>query len=180
MAQNLFASFQDYKMAEKAVGALLDHGVSKDHLSLIGPADGKDHQSHAENGVTTTTGADAAAGAAKGAGVGLVAGALAALASLLIPGFGLVIGGGALATALASAAGTTAAGALAGGVTGFLQDQGVDKQLAVDYEAALKNGGAVIEVSTPSKDVSLTEIQQILTKYGAMNFSGALQAKPII
>lgn len=180
MAQNLFASFQDYKMAEKAIGALLDHGVAKEHVSMIGPADGKDHQANAEGGITTTTGADAAAGAAKGAGVGLVAGALAALASLLIPGFGLVNGGGAMATALAAAAGTTAAGALAGGVTGYMQDQGVDKQLAVDYEAALKNGGAVIEVMAPSKEVSTADIQQILTKYGAMNFSGARSVKPII
>lgn len=170
--QNLHASFQDYKMAEKAVGALLDHGVPKENISLIGPADGKDHEKHAEQGITTTTGADAAAGAAKGAGAGLVAGALGALASLFIPGFGIVTGGGALATALATAAGTTAAGAVAGGVTGFLQDQGVDQQVAQDYQKAIEHGGALIQIVTPAKDVPTGQIQEILTKYGATNFAG--------
>lgn len=167
----IYSSFQDYKMAEKGVGALMDHGVPKEHITLVGPADGKDHQKHAEQGVTTTTGADAAAGAAKGAGVGLVAGAIGALASLFIPGFGIVTGGGALATALASAAGATAAGAVAGGMAGFLQDQGVDEMAAQDYEKALKNGGGLIEVITPIKDVSDAQIQEILTKYGGGRFS---------
>ncbi|MBN9420159.1 MAG: hypothetical protein J0I12_32215 [Candidatus Eremiobacteraeota bacterium] len=170
--QNLHAGFQDYKLAEKAVGALLDHGVPKENISLIGPADGKDHEKHAEHGITTTTGADAAAGAAKGAGAGLVAGALGALASLFIPGFGIVTGGGALATALATAAGTTAAGAVAGSVAGFLQDQGVDQQVAQDYQKAIEHGGALIQVVTPAKDVPTGQIQEILTKYGATNFAG--------
>ncbi|MBS2036880.1 hypothetical protein JST97_17950 [bacterium] len=169
--QTLYSSFQDYKMAEKAVGALLDHGLAKENITLIGPADGKDHEKHAEHGITTTTGADAASGAAKGAGAGLVVGALGALASLFIPGFGLVTGGGALATALASAAGATAAGAVAGGMAGFLQDQGVDQMAAQDYEKAIQNGGALVEVITPSQDLSETEIQEILTKYGGGRFS---------
>lgn len=178
---HIYASFQDYKMAEKAVGALLDHGVLKEDISLVGPADGKDHEAHAQSGVTTTTGADAAAGAAKGAGIGLAVGALGALASLLIPGFGLVIGGGALATAMASAAGTTAAGAVAGGVTGFLQDQGVDKVAAQDYEDAIKNGGALVEVLTPSKDVTAAQVEEILTKYGANKFhNGVIRDTPIV
>ncbi|MFN8613760.1 MAG: hypothetical protein U0931_39865 [Vulcanimicrobiota bacterium] len=169
--QTLYSSFQDYKMAEKAVGALLDHGVPKENITLIGPADGKNHEKHAEQGITTTTGADAASGAAKGAGAGLVAGALGALASLFIPGFGLVTGGGALATALASAAGATAAGAVAGGVAGFLQDQGVDQMAAQDYQKAIEHGGALVEISTPAKDVSQNDIQEILTKYGGGRFS---------
>ena len=109
MSQTLYARFDDYKMAEKAVGALLDHGMEKDDVSLLAnrTADNEDpakHEGHAKAGITTTTGADAGLGAAKGAGVGVVVGALGALASLMIPGFGLVIGGGALATALATAA----------------------------------------------------------------------------
>lgn len=170
--QNLHASFQDYKMAEKAVGALLDHGVPKENITMVGPADGEDHQKHAEHGVTTTTGADAAAGAAKGAGAGLVAGAIGLLASLFIPGFGIVTGGGALATALATAAGTTAAGAVAGSVAGFLQDQGVDEMAAQDFEKAIKNGGALVQVMTPAKDVPTGQIQELLTKYGATKFAG--------
>lgn len=106
--------------------------------------------------------------------MGLVAGALGALASLLIPGFGLVIGGGALATALATAAGTTAAGAVAGGLAGFLQDQGVDSDAANDYAETVNRGGALIELRLPSNNVNSMEAEQILNKYGASNIrSGA-------
>src|SRR5205085_9990716 len=85
----------------------------------------KDNDLSAKTGLSTTTPADAGVGAAKGAGIGLGVGVLAALASIFVPGFGLVAGGGALATAIAGAVGTTAAGAIAGGVHGYLKDQGV-------------------------------------------------------
>lgn len=168
MSETLYATFSDYKLAEKAVGALLDHGMNKDAVTLIANRSG-DHESHAEDGITTTTGADAAAGAAKGAGIGLAVGALGALASLLIPGFGLVTGGGALATALGAAAGTTAGGAAAGGLAGFLQDQGVDESAALDYETAVKHGGALVELHLPSGDIGSIQAEQILNKYNATN-----------
>lgn len=173
---HLYASFSDYKNAERAVGALLDHGINNEDVSLIARnQDGKNHESHAEHGITTTTGADAAAGAAKGAGVGLAVGALGVLASLLIPGFGLVTGGGALATALGAAAGTTAAGAVSGGVAGALQDQGVDTEVARNYEAELERGGAVVQVSVPSGKLTQVEAEQILAKYSATNVHPVLR-----
>lgn len=79
----------------------------------------------AKHGISTTTPEDAGSGAVKGAGIGLGLGAVAAIASLLVPGIGLVTGAGALATALGGAALTAGAGAIAGGVTGYLKDQGV-------------------------------------------------------
>lgn len=181
MSETIYARFDDYKNAERAVGALLDHGVDKDDVSLLTNQVDKDgdntkHEGHAKNGITTTTGADAASGAAKGAGVGLVVGALGALASLTIPGFGLVTGGAALATALGAAAGTTAAGAVSGGVAGFLQDQGVAADAAAGYEEAVKNGGALVSVSVPSKKVTRLDAEQILAKYGvnSVNAGGPL------
>lgn len=170
MSETLYATFNDYKMAEKAVGALLDHGLNKDCVTLIANQDDKDHQSHAEEGITTTTGADAGSGAAKGAGFGLAVGALGALASLLIPGYGIVIGSGALATALGAAAGTTAGGAVAGGIAGFLQDQGVDEQASLDYEEAVKRGGALVELNLPAdEDLDSVKAEGILNKYNATN-----------
>jgi len=65
-----------------------------------------------------------------------------------------------------------AAGAVAGSVAGFLQDQGVDQQVAQDYQKAIEHGGALIQVVTPAKDVPTGQIQEILTKYGATNFAG--------
>lgn len=168
---NLYAKFSDLQLAERAVGALLDHGVAKIDISLVGPPDGTDHDQRAKRGVTVTTGKDAACGAAEGAGLGLAVGALAALASLLIPGFGLVMGGGALATAAAAAAGTSAAGAIAGGVAGFLHDQGMDATAAHNFASAVESGGAIVEVAAPSGDVAIEAVHHLLSKYGAEQVS---------
>jgi hypothetical protein len=120
-------------------------------------------------GISTTTPADAASGAMKGAGIGLGVGALAALAALLVPGYGLVLGGGALATALAGAAGATAAGALAGGVTGYLKEQGVPEHAAGEYHETIQGGGAMIAIRLPSGDVDRATAEQVLAKYQASN-----------
>ena len=176
MIVTLHTSFADAALGEKVMGALLDHGVVKEDVCGFFPLDfqSKDYHEVAANvnhGLTTTTGADAAVGAVKGAGIGLGVGVIATLASLAIPGFGIVTGGGALVTALISAAATTAGGAVAGGVGGYLQDQGVDERVAVDVEAALRHGSAVVIVKCPSGTVGESEIHEILAKYGGLTFS---------
>lgn len=184
MFVTLHASFEDAALGEKAMGALLDHGVAREDLSGFFPSDYETEDVHEvranlKHGITTTTSADAASGAAKGAGVGFGVGAVATLASLLIPGFGLVTGGGALATALIGAAGTTVGGAVAGGIAGYFEDQGVDHQVALDSEAALRHGRAVVVVRCPSGKLSEAEISAILLKYHASTF-GRIEAPAII
>lgn len=157
MTNNIYATFSNPDFAKKAVGALLDNGVRNEHISVVFPEGysswdemnkkDEDLEKSAKTGITTTTPADAGAGAAKGAGIGLAAGAVAALASLFIPGVGLVIGGGALAIALGGAAGATAAGAISGGLTGYLKDQGVDENDINHYNSVVKGGGAFLTVS---------------------------------
>src|SRR6185295_4429140 len=91
-------------------------------------------------------------------------------ASLLIPGFGLVVGGGALATAVGGAAGATAAGAVAGGVTGYLKDQGVPDEIVSDYDRVLGSGGATLTVTGGDDDVDATEVRAVIEKYsGTIN-----------
>lgn len=177
MTNVLYASFLDAKMAEKAVGALLDHGANKDDISVLfeerynkdGEPKDKNLVEKADSGITTTTGKDAAAGAGIGAGVGAGIGILAGLASLVIPGFGLVTGGGALATALIGAAGTAVGGAIAGGAAGFLRDMGVDEKAAEEYSKVVEHGGAMIAISFPSNKLQQDEIRTILAKYNADN-----------
>jgi hypothetical protein len=197
MMKTVYASFASLDLAEKATGALLDHGVLADDISLIARRYGEENRVAnvavddeyntvavereasvyagqdlgAKTGLTTTTTADAGSGAAKGAGIGLGVGVLAGLASLAIPGFGLVLGGGALATALAGAAGATAAGAIAGGVTGYLKDQGMPEHVAATYEEGFSGGGAVLAVSSPSNEVGTATIEDVLDKYGATNIN---------
>lgn len=178
MRQILHASFSNPDLAARAVGALLDHGVDARDVSVYAhelPAhwsettmDSESVEKVATNGITVTTGQDAAVGAAKGAGVGLGVGALAAIASLAVPGVGMVIGGGALATAIAGAAGATAAGAVAGGAMGYLQDQGVMPEHVEAINANLVSGGALVSVSVPSNNVNADTVQQIFAKYESL------------
>lgn len=162
----LFSAFDDTALAEKAIGALLDHGIPAESISVVCGTESASQELDraSKHGVTTTTAADAKSGAEKGAGAGLAAGALGALASLFIPGFGIVVGSGALATAMISLAATTAAGALTGGVVGYLRDQGVDSQIAECWQQNLGNGGALIAVELCEQH-PLDEIQAILEKY---------------
>jgi len=176
MTNTVYATFTNPDMAQKAAGALLDHGVRSEHISIVFPEgyvydkDGKletesESEHTAEKGITTTTAADAGSGAAKGAGIGLAAGALAALAAVFIPGVGLVIGGGALAIAIGGAAGATAAGAVAGGVAGYLKDQGVSDEYVEHYNQVLGSGGALITVSPTDEKVDTLTIEGVLAKY---------------
>ena len=123
---------------------------------------------HAKTGISTTTGADAGAGAAKGAVVGLGVGVAAALASVFLPGIGLVLGGGAIAAALAGAAGATGAGAIAGGAFGYMKDQGVPADAVATYEQAYSTGGAVLAISI-REDIDQTVVESVLAKYNALN-----------
>ena len=180
MRDTLFATFADTHHMEQAVGALLDHGVQEMDISILlndahpnyvregnDIKTASDVREKAEHGITTTTPQDAAAGAAAGAGVGLGIGALAALAAVTLPGIGLVLGGGALAIALAGLAGTTAAGAVAGGSLGYLKDMGVPGESIDKYSHVIRGGGALVSVSVPSGDVSEQAIRDILAKYSS-------------
>jgi hypothetical protein len=120
-----------------------------------------------KSGISTTTAADAGAGAIKGAGWGAGLGIVAAIASLAVPGFGIVLGAGALATAIGAALATTGAGAVAGAMTGYLKDQGMEEQVAAHYEKTVRNGGALLAVTFPSGNADEAQIHEILNKYGA-------------
>lgn len=172
MRNNIFATLPDTESATKAVGALLDHGVQPIDMSVLMKTmpviegEAQDLREHAQKGITVTTVGDATTGAMKGAGIGLGLGAVAAIASVALPGVGIVLGGGALATAIAGLAGATAAGAVAGGVTGYLVDQGVEPHHVQSFTSTVETGGALIGVTCPSGDVDGFHIRNLLEKYG--------------
>lgn len=178
----LHAAFYTDEGASRAVGALIDHGVEPEDISVIAqelPETWREHmerdadekstseeiEDRSESGITITTGADAAAGAKKGAGVGLGVGVLAGIAALAVPGVGIVLGGTAVALAAAGAVGATAAGALAGGALGYLKDQGVDEETATVLHGRYQEGSIIVSVNTPSSDVSEGDISAVLNKY---------------
>ncbi len=130
-----------------------------------------DAEDEAKFGISTTTVGDAEIGAFKGAGWGLGLGAVAALAVLFIPGFGLVIGGGALEIALGATAGATAAGAVAGAVTGYLKDQGFEDSDAQKYMDIVSGGGAILSLALPSGKVYEPQAWEIISKYNGVPFT---------
>ena len=119
---------------------------------------------HAASGITTTTAGDAAKGALEGAGIGLGLGILLGIATVAIPGIGLIAGAGAMAAGLAAATG--AAGGVAGAVFGYLSDMGLPPEHAKRLSAHLEGGGAVLSV-TPQGTISQSELTVLLEKYGA-------------
>ncbi|MBS1713093.1 MAG: hypothetical protein JST30_02015 [Armatimonadetes bacterium] len=174
MEKLIYASMPDPDSASRAVAALMDRGVQSEDISVFAkafpgnPDAADDVRVTAEEGFTVTTPADTLEGAKRGGAIGLGVGVLAALAATAVPGLGIVLGGGALAMALASVAATGVAGAVAGGVAGSLIDQGVDDDAARSYATVVENGGALIAVDAPSGDVTETEVTEILLKYGAV------------
>lgn len=218
--ERIYALFQDVADAERAIGALQDHGVTRDHIGVVArrpaeqdeaarvrtdyarvsdaqdarqgepavtyearpgtlppaasamtitPTSTADTPQNVETvgkeGITFSTPQDAAAGAAVGGGIGLVTGLLAAAAALAIPGVGIVLSGGILATALGAAAATAAAGAAAGGVAGYLTDMGMPQQAAQNAASRLTEGDYLVTVDADTSRYD--EIRQILFKYNA-------------
>lgn len=133
-----------------------------------GPDTARESEDIAKHGITVTTGADAERGAEKGAAWGVGVGIVAGLAALVVPGVGLVYGGGALALAILGAAGSTAAGAVAGALTGYLVDQGVEPHVAQKYAGAVEEGKALVAVTVPSGPLSEDNVDFLLRKYEAV------------
>lgn len=92
------------------------------------------------------------------------------LDSLMVPGLGLVLGGGALATQVIGAGvATEAGGRPAASIAEYLKDLNVPidetYKLAQDFE----KGGAIVSVVLPIGEVQQEEIEDFLTRSGALN-----------
>jgi hypothetical protein len=166
----LFLSFNLKENAERFIGALLDHGVSTDDVSVVSRESGVTYDAskierESATGLTTTTATDFGKGALFGSGFGATLGFAAGLAALLVPGVGLVLGGGALATAIAGAAATTAGGALAGGIAGYLRDMGVEGEVPDEFDRDYADDYVIVGVAPGA--ISREEVQALGEKYHA-------------
>lgn len=180
-----FFSFDLTENAERFVAAVIDNGAAAGDISVIAypgvlDKDGAEIAKTAESGISTTTPQDAGMGAAAGATVGLGVGALAGLASLFIPGFGLVVGGGALATAIAGAAATVGAGAVAGGITGYLRDLGVEGDVPEDFENDYKGGKIIVGVSYREDGIDSETLYTLGRKYHASRVSHEMPTRTAV
>lgn len=201
----VYFSFSEPENARRFVAAALDHGATKEDISVLaqdatawtggqtdvlGDRSGEWNGQHsanmtgvhsdespmetaegiensAESGLTTTTAGDAAKGAVAGAGVGVGVGVLAALATLFVPGVGLVVGGGALAAALAGTAGAAGAGAIAGGMYGYLRDLGMPNEASEQFASDYNANHVIVAVTVAPDRLSQEYLWQLADKYHA-------------
>jgi len=183
MARRVTATFSSREAAERATAALVGMGADRAQISTLARGEpgaagtmaghhGADHfvepaREVGDSGaaLTTTDEHDVAQGAAAGAAIGAVAGLAAGLAMLMVPGVGLVTAGGALAWALGGAAGTVAAGAVAGGVYGSLRDIGIEDTHARAYEERVRGGEVLLSAVIP--DIDESRVRAALAENGA-------------
>jgi uncharacterized membrane protein len=136
--------------ARDAVQELIDHGFSREDISLVAA----DERGKIQETTATDMGdEDVASGAATGAGIGAVLGGLGGLlvglGALAIPGIGPVLAAGPLVAALAGAG----IGAAAGGLVGALADLGIPDEQAEKYAEGVRRGGTLVTVSA-SEDMA--------------------------
>ncbi len=148
--------FPHRRDAEAALRDLRDSGFSMNQISLVGrDTDGEGRMGDVTDRTKTDEGAKG--GAAAGAALGGLGGLLVGLGALAIPGVGPVIAGGALATALATAATGGAIGAAAGGLTGALVGLGIPDDRARYYNDQVNRGDYLVMVDGTEDEIRRAE-----------------------
>ena len=140
------AIFKSHKAADKAIRQLDNAGFSKDEVSFVMSEQTRDAYIK-----EIKEGSKAEEGAATGAGLGGLAGAVAgilmAAGAIAIPGLNLIVTG-----ALVSSLAGLGAGALAGGLVGGLIGAGIPEHEAKLYANEIERGNFLVSVQTTSKE----------------------------
>lgn len=152
MAHLIAGLFVDSKKAGNAVAELKEAGFA-DHISVIAKEwEGTEVKSHDVKQEFTPGG-----GTAIGAVVGGLAGLLVGAGSVFIPGVGALLVAGPFTVLMGGA------GALTGGLIGFLVDAGVPENKAREYEEAVKQGQVLVAVTTEHENETL--VRDILDRH---------------
>jgi hypothetical protein len=139
-------SFPDRASAERAYELIIDRGYSPEEISLMMSDETRRRDFLSEGGETDLGNKVLAGGestAAKGSARGALIGAVLALGSnLLLPGFGLVIGGPLF----------VGLGAISGGMVGALNSSGIPWDQAEKYESDVKRGHVILGVTPHTEE----------------------------
>jgi stress response protein YsnF len=161
MAKTIAALFDNHAEAHKAVQDLVDHGFSRDDISVMA------HDEAGSDGYTTTD--EGPSGLAQGAGIGAalggIGGLVIGLTALAIPGVGPVIAAGPLAAALLGAG----VGAATGGLIGALTDMGIPEEHAQYYGEGVRRGGVLVTVA--AADAKADQAASILSRHHPIDLS---------
>ncbi|MGC9525101.1 MAG: signal transduction histidine kinase (STHK), LytS [Limnospira sp.] len=151
-------TFKDRSRIEDAIRKLKDANYDMNRVSLI--ARNIDDVEGADEIADRTEGNEASEGAGIGAVTGTVlggiAGLLVGLGTLAIPGLGVALVAGELATLGTTAAGA-GIGALSGGIVGALAGMGIPEEKAKVYENHVKAGDYLLMVSGTQDQLAQAE-----------------------
>ncbi len=143
----LMGAFRSFNHAQDAIYQLETAGVSHGNISLVGPEQARDEFAQIEKKTKATEGAGI--GGAAGVALGALAAGLTAVATIAVPGVG-ILAAGPLVAALAGAG----AGGAAGGAVGALVGLGITEHEAHFNTAVLKEGGYIVAVTTDDSSES--------------------------
>ena len=171
MSKTVVGVFPDYSRAEEAARELETQGYSRPEISVVA----NDHKGEYTD-TAMGDGAVTAAGGGTGAAIGGAAGLALGLVALAIPGVGPIIALGPLATALTGAG----IGAAAGGLIGAMTAMGVPEEDAHHYSGLVREGQALVMVSTPDNRVDTAAT--LLKRYGAeeVDEEADLDSRPMV
>jgi len=141
-AKTVIGLFDSMADAERGASALVDEGFPREEISIIA-GDRRTEEETPKVGPLHEVGGHTEAG--RDAAIGGMAGLVAGIVALAIPGVGPLLAIGPLAGAI----GGLGIGAAAGGLIGALKDKGVSEEEAEFYEEGLRRGGAVVAVQVP-------------------------------
>lgn len=165
--------FKSREQAEHAIEQLRSIGLSEERVSLLTPGESPQTMEAVATTETEQPGMGKAMGGVVGAALGASSGMMGgmALASLLVPGVGLVFASGVIGAALLGAG-----GAAIGAASGHAVEDGMDEGLPRDelylYEHALREGRSVVVVLAESDDQA-EAAQKIMCGAGAETLDAA-------
>ena len=155
MSKVVVGVFHDRNQAEEALETLQEQGFDRD-ISLIA----RDEQEGGEENSgqeSSMGGQDLSEGTFTGGALGGIAGLLAGVGALLIPGIGPIIAAGPIAATLT--------GVVTGGIAGGLIDFGIPEERGEFFEEQVRQGG--ILVSMKAGDDRVEHAASILREHGA-------------
>jgi uncharacterized membrane protein len=161
LMHTIIGIFDTPRRAQRAMEMLRASHLSLEDVSIISRTG--DHSVAVDGGDDVS--------ASEGATVGAVWGGVVGLVSLVIPGVGPIIAGGALAAAVASAITGAVTGAVVGGVAAALiHFGGISEDEARQYEALVHDGKTLVAVK--ASDEATRHVRRVLTKAGAESVQG--------
>jgi hypothetical protein len=148
--------------AEGAINGLKDAGFGSDDIGVAARTREEADALTADGGVVV--GSDTVAGMYAGGLLGGVAGWLAGLTTLAVPGVGALLAAGPLVAAVSGAG----VGAAAGGLLGALAEAGIPREEAGWYDEQLRGGGILLTVRAGER---YDEAQAIMRRHRGHDFS---------